>query len=138
MSKSSFHLPVQVPMLSGKPLPYLYIPQIPFPVRNPLQYPRRFSQTLFRFSYSNADRNAGIHIPGEVDIPDRTAVDAALIIFQFSDQLAGSGSSVPPESVPAGSTASIASNASCFSSISPRTVEPMCITWEKRSIECSF
>ena len=39
-----------------------------------------------------------------------------------------------PESVPAGSIASTASIVSLSSLISPRTVEPMCITCEKRCI----
>ena len=43
-----------------------------------------------------------------------------------------------PESVPAGRTASTASRASASSRISPLTVEPMCITWEKRTTVCSF
>ena len=43
-----------------------------------------------------------------------------------------------PESVPAGRMASTASTASLSSRIWPVTVEPICITWEKRSMHIYF
>ena len=35
------------------------------------------------------DCNAGVHISGEIQIADRTAVNAALVVFQLVDDLAG-------------------------------------------------
>ena len=35
------------------------------------------------------DCNAGVHISGEIQIADRTAVNAALVVFQLVDDLTG-------------------------------------------------
>ena len=35
------------------------------------------------------DCDAGVHISGEIQIADRTAVNAALVVFQLIDDLAG-------------------------------------------------
>ena len=43
-----------------------------------------------------------------------------------------------PESVPAGKIASMAESASASSRICPRTVDPICMTWEYFSIERYF
>lgn len=75
------------------------------------------------------DCNAGVHISGEIQIADRTAVNAALVVFQLVDDLTGTELWCTGE-VPAGRTESMASTAVLSFRSCPFTVEPMCMTWE--------
>lgn len=43
------------------------------------------------------DSDTGVQISGEIDVADRTSVNAALVVFQFADELTGTDLRSPGE-----------------------------------------